>query len=152
MKTDILKFLRHATPFLLVIALWRLAVPIWNPAGVLALIPIFYCSFVRPTSWFPLISVIFCFLIDYNSNTTLFWTALYCFAYAVNGFQGYIDLTRTSDRAFVPFVVFFGIGVLLLLCSHIGWSNLGRGIWIFVWVSTLYTPITAVIERAQYDR
>lgn len=152
MKTDILKFLRRATPFLLVIALWRLIMPIWNPAGVLAFIPIFYCSFVRPTPWFPLVSVIFCFLIDYNSNTTLFWTALYCFTYAVNGFQGYVDLTRASDRAFVPFVVFFGVGTLLLFCSHMGWANLGRDIWMFVWVAALYTPITAVIERAQDDR
>lgn len=152
MKTDILKFLRRATPFLLVIALWRLVMPIWNPSGVLALIPIFYCSFVRPTPWFPLVSVIFCFLIDYNSNTTLFWTALYCFTYAVNGFQGYVDLTRASDRAFVPFVVFFGVGTLLLFCSHMGWANLGRDIWMFVWVAALYTPITAVIERAQDDR
>lgn len=152
MKTNILNFLRRVTPFLLVIVLWRLSAPIWNPAGVLALIPIFYCSFVRPTPWFPLVSIIFCFLIDYNSNTTLFWTALYCFTYAVNGFQGYIDLVRAADRAFVPFVVFFGLGTLLLFFSHPGWANLGRETWTFVWTALLYTPITAVIQRAQNDR
>ena len=46
-KYKIIKFLRDAFPFIAVIVLWRLSVAFWNPAGILAIIPIFYCSFVR---------------------------------------------------------------------------------------------------------
>jgi hypothetical protein len=43
MNTKIVHFLRGAMPWLAVIILWRLSNWFWNPAGVLALIPIFYC-------------------------------------------------------------------------------------------------------------
>lgn len=41
MKKKIINFLCAAFPFIAVLVLWRLAVPFWNPAGILAMIPIF---------------------------------------------------------------------------------------------------------------
>ena len=78
MKNNIIKSLRIMFPFLLTIALWRLSTPFWNPGGILALIPIFYCVFVRHMPWFGIFGAIMCFLIDYKFNTTGFWLAIYC--------------------------------------------------------------------------
>lgn len=151
MKHNIVHFLRAAFPFLAVVFLWRLSDPIWNPAGMLALIPIFYCSFVRPVRWFAPFAMLACFLIDYKFDTLCYWTALYCLLYAVNGFQSYIDLTRMDRNAFQAFAVFFGAALLILVATHISFSNIFKMIWLFVWAAALYIPITMLIKRADND-
>lgn len=152
MKKSIIDFLRAAFPFITVIILWRLAVPFWNPAGILAIIPIFYCSFVRPVPWFAPFAVLFCFLIDYRFDTLAYWTAAYCLFYAINGFQSFIDLTRTDKNALNIFMVFFGVATLILTLTGFSVSNLMRAVWLFAWVATLYIPITALIKRMCDDR
>ena len=152
MKKNIIDFLRAAFPFITVIILWRMSVPFWNPAGILAIIPIFYCSFVRPVPWFAPFAVLFCFLIDYRFDTLAYWTAAYCLFYAINGFQSFIDLTRTDKNALNIFMVFFGVATLILTLAGFSVSNLMRAIWLFAWVSTLYIPITALIKRVCDDR
>jgi hypothetical protein len=117
------KFLKTAFPFLAVILLWRLSVPFWNPGGVLAMIPIFYFSFIRPAGWFALFAAVFCFLIDYKSDTLLFWTAFYCLFYAANGLQGFVDLTRQKNDGILVFLGFFCTAAFLL--ALIGWSGAG---------------------------
>ena len=72
MTTKLINFLRISFPFLLTVALWRLSGNFWNPAGILAIIPIFFCSFVRPVNWFGLFSVFMCFVIDYKFETVCF--------------------------------------------------------------------------------
>lgn len=152
MKKSIIDFLRATFPFITVIILWRLSVPFWNPAGILAIIPIFYCSFVRPVPWFAPFAALFCFLIDYRFDTLAYWTAAYCLFYAINGFQSFIDLTRTDKNALNIFMVFFGVATLILTLAGFSVSNLMRAIWLFAWVSTLYIPITALIKRVCDDR
>ena len=152
MKKSIIDFLRAAFPFITVIILWRLSVPFWNPAGILAIIPIFYCSFVRPVPWFAPFAAVFCFLIDYRFDTLAYWMAAYCLFYAINGFQSFIDLTRTDKNALNIFMVFFGVATLILTLAGFSVSNLMRAIWLFAWVSTLYIPITALIKRVCDDR
>lgn len=152
MKKNIVNFLRAVFPFITVIILWRLAVPFWNPAGILAIIPIFYCSFVRPVPWFAPFAVLFCFLIDYRFDTLAYWTAAYCLFYAINGFQSFIDLTRTDKNALNIFMVFFGVATLILTLAGFSVSNLMRAVWLFAWVATLYIPITALIKRVCDDR
>ena len=44
---NVVPILKKFLPFLMTIFLWRLSVYFWNPAGILALIPIFYYTFVR---------------------------------------------------------------------------------------------------------
>ena len=152
MKKNIIDFLRAAFPFITVIILWRLSVPFWNPAGILAIIPIFYCSFVRPVPWFAPFAALFCFLIDYRFDTLAYWTAAYCLFYAINGFQSFIDLTRTDKNALNIFMVFFGVATLILTLAGFSVLNMMRAIWLFAWVSTLYIPITALIKRVCDDR
>ena len=152
MKKNIVNFLRAAFPFITVIILWRLSVPFWNPAGILAIIPIFYCSFVRPVPWFAPFAALFCFLIDYRFDTLAYWTAAYCLFYAINGFQSFIDLTRTDKNALNIFMVFFGVATLILTLTGFSVLNMMRAIWLFAWVSTLYIPITALIKRVCDDR
>lgn len=144
-------FLRKISPFLAVIILWRLQLHFWNPAGILAIIPVFYYSFVRPTPWMPLCSILFCFLIDYTSDTKLFWTCAYFIAYAVNGFQYFIDLQRADKNALIPFMIFLGAALFILMVSNLSWTMMGRSIWLFLWISFLYLPITKLLAKVHGD-
>lgn len=151
MIKNIISFLCKISPFLSVIILWRLQLHFWNPGGILAIIPIFYYSFVRPTDFFPLFSIIFCFLIDYSFDTKLFWTTMYFIIYAVNGFQYFIDLQRTDKNSVVPFMIFFGLSLFVLLIINLSWVVLFRCIWMFLWVSFMYIPITNLIKKVHAD-
>lgn len=144
-------FLQPAIPFLLILVFWYLSNPWLNPGGVLAIIPIFYCSFIRKVPYISLYSIIFCFLIDYKFTTILFWTLLYCICYSINGIQNIIDLTKTELNGFVIFLCFFGLSSFLLTFYFFSFANLLYGAWIFLLVSALYLPITSVIKVIKND-
>lgn len=131
-------------PFLITLMLWRLSASFWNPAGILALITIFFYSFVKPVDWFPVFGLLICFLIDYRCDLPLFWTIMYCLFYAVNGFQNYIDATRLYNNAIYLFMGFIGLGFFILMFSGLTWVGILNNLWLFVWLSVLYTPITAL--------
>ena len=152
MTTKLINFLRISFPFLLTVALWRLSGNFWNPAGILAIIPIFFCSFVRPVNWFGLFSVFMCFVIDYKFETVCFWLAMYCLFYAINSFQNFIDITRMEANGFFAFTVFLGVTTLIQVLSNFTFITLLDGIWMWILVSVLYIPITNLIKRVQNDR
>lgn len=139
----IIPFLKNSMPFLMTLILWRLSVYFWNPAGILALIPIFYYTFVRPINGFALFAFIFCFLIDYRCNLPLLWSSIFCLFYAISGFQNYIDIQHMDNNAQLGFMIFSGIGILLLIFSGLTWMNLINNIWLFIWLNVLYIPITS---------
>ena len=151
MKENIIHFLRLAFPFLLTIGLWRLSSPFWNPAGVLAIIPIFICSFVRPTHWFPLFSVLMCVCLDYNFETVCFWLAIYCLFFSINSFQTYIDITRMDNYGLLAFMVFFGLSLFVQTVANFSFVNILRGMWIFAVACTIYIPTAKLIQRVEYD-
>ncbi len=151
MKERLIEFLRAAFPFLLTIGLWRLSDPFWNPAGILAIIPIFVCSFVRPVNWFPIFSVLMCLAIDYKFETVCYWIAMYCLFYAINGFQSLIDLTRIDKHAILVFMMFFGTAVFIQLICNFTLPNVVRAMWMFVWCTILYLPINILIQRWRHD-
>ena len=152
MMTRFVNFIRIAFPFLAVIFLWRLSIPFWNPGGILALIPIFYCTFIRPVPWFMPFAMLFCFLIDYNLNTLCYWTAIYCACYAINGFQFIVDLPELDYNAIDFFMVFIGVGLFISEIAHINWAVFGRLVWTFAWLVALYLPITNIIRTVKNDR
>ena len=151
MKKFLIDFLRDSFPFLLTVALWRLSVPFWNPAGILAIIPIFFCSFVRPIAWFPIFSVLMCMVIDYKFETVCFWLAMYCLFYAINSFQNIIDITRMDMNGLFAFTVFFGIGILIQIITNFTFLTLIFGVWIVLFACLLYIPITNLIQRIRHD-
>ena len=134
--------LKKSLPFLMTLILWRLSVYFWNPAGILALIPIFYYTFVRHVHSFAFFGLVFCFLIDYRCNLPLFWTILFCLFYALSNFQNYVDMKNMDNNALYMFMSFIGIGILFLIFSGLSWLNFVNNVWLFVWMSILYTPIT----------
>ena len=148
MKYKLLNFLRVATPWLTVLILWRLSVSFWNPGGMLALIPIFYCSFVRPVSYFAPFALLFCFLIDYKCETLVFWTSLYCLFYATNGFQTFFDVTKIDKNAIHVFMIFLFFGLIILLVSNFTFYGLLETVWFGCWESVIYIPVTELIKRA----
>ena len=136
--------LKQMAPFLITLFLWRLSIYFWNPAGILCLIPVFYYTFVRHVKNFAIFGLIFCFLIDYRGDLALFWTCLFCLFYAINGFQKYIDFQNTDNNAIYMFMAFIGIGFFLLSAYGFSWTNFVNNLWLFLWLSILYTPITAL--------
>lgn len=151
MKSKTVNFLYIAFPFLLTIWLWRFSLPFWNPAGILSIIPIFYCSFVRPINWFGAFSVLICLCLDYKFETVCFWIAIYCLFYAINSFQNIIDITRMNNNGISAFMIFFGTSIFILVLTNPTLHNLMYAIWIFIWTTTLYTPIIATIKKLQDD-
>ena len=152
MKDKIVNFLFASSPFWSTLILWRLSTNFWNPGGILALIPIFYFSFIKKIPYFSVYAVILCFLIDYKFETLVFWTALYCFFYALNGFQTYIDLTKIDNNAIIIFMIFLGLGLLILLIPNITFLNLVNTIWVFTWSILMYLPIITITNRMYNDR
>lgn len=151
MKENIVNFFRAAFPFLLTIGLWRLAHPFWNPAGILAIVPVFICSFARPVNWFPIFSVLMCVCIDYNFETVCFWLAMYCLFFAINGFQTYIDITHMDKYGILAFMVFFGVAVFIQVITNFTFINILRGGWMFIMATAIYIPTAKLIERVQHD-
>ena len=151
MKKNLIDFLRVSFPFLLTIGLWRLSVPFWNPAGILAIVPIFFCSFVRPVNWFGIFSVLMCLCIDYKFETVCFWVAVYCLFYAINGFQSLVDLTRMDKNGLPAFMFFLGINIIIQVFANFSFTSFLRGTWMFIFVCALYMPITLLIQRVRHD-
>ncbi|MCM1294428.1 MAG: hypothetical protein NC311_02605 [Muribaculaceae bacterium] len=151
MTENLIKFLRAAFPFLLTIALWRLSSPFWNPGGILALIPVWYYVFVRRVPWFGLFGLIVCFLIDYKFNTIFLWTSIYCLFYAANGFQSVVDMTQMERDAVAAFMVFIGFGILIAVGTAFSFTNILRGVWMFLFASALYIPIIQLTKRVRHD-
>ena len=143
----VIYFLRKIWPFLITLILWRLSASFWNPAGILALTTVFFYSFVKPIDWFPLFSLFICFLIDYRCNLPLFWTIMYCLFYAINGFQNYIDAMHMPKDGLYLFMAFIGFGFFILMFSGLNWVVISNNLWLFIWLSILYTPITALDKR-----
>lgn len=152
MKENIVNFLRAVFPFLSVIFLWRLSVSFWNPGGILAIIPIFFCTFIKPVRYFMPFGLLFCFLIDYNIGLLCYWTAIYCLCYALNGFQSFIDIQHRDFNSIDMFMAYIGIGLILSEIAHLNWTVFGRTIWMFMWMTILYLPITQLISGVRNDR
>ena len=152
MKENVINFLRAIFPFISVVFLWRLAIPFWNPGGILAIIPIFYCTFIRPVRWFMPFGLVFCFVLDYNMGSLCYWTALYCLCYALNGFQSFIDFEHRDLNSLDMFMVYIGIGIIVSEITHLNWTTFGRMLWAFIWVVALYLPITRLIGGVHHDR
>lgn len=151
MRKNIVDILRKIFPFLFTVALWRLSVPWLNPAGVLAIIPIFYCSFIKPVPYFTPFAILFCFLLDYKFDTLFLWTICYCLYYAVMNIQNFIDLTNTNKNGIYAFMLFFGSIVFFITIGHISLLNLFSGTAMFLITTCMYIPITILIKAAQDD-
>ena len=151
MNANVTDFLRKSFPFLAVLFLWRLSVPVFNPVGILALIPIFYCIFIKPVPWFMPYGMLFCFLMDYSAGTVLFWTALLCLFYAAYGFQNFLDLSQSQKNGIAAFAAFIGLGFIILLLRDFTFANMARMIWMFIWCTALYIPFTQFIRWVRND-
>jgi hypothetical protein len=74
----------------------------------------------------------------------LIWTCIYCLFYAINGFQNFLDIQNADNKALYVFQMFIGIGFVLLMLTGLTWKNLINNIWMFIWISVLYNPITSI--------
>lgn len=151
MKQIVLEILRISFPFLLTIALWRLSTPWINPAGILAIIPIFYCSIIKQTPYFVPFAILFCFFIDYKFDTMMIWTIFFCLFYSVAGFQSIIDFSHTAKNGVYAFMVFIGTVIIFITMYNINVESIFSAVMMFILTSTLYIPITMIIARVKND-
>ena len=151
MKQKIIRFLQVSFPFIISIALWRMSCPWLNSGGILSVIPIFYCSFIRPVPYFAPFALLMCFLLDYKCGTGFTWTIYYCAVYAIATLQTFVDVTHTKKSGVYAFMIFFGIVVLFMFLQHIGFINLLHLVIMFAITSVLYIPTIVTIQAVQND-
>jgi len=141
MKT-LKRILNAIFPFAITLILWRLSAPFWNPCGVLAMVPIFYYSFIVPRPGFIFMALLGCFLVDYSFDTKLFWTSMFAAAYAANYFQTTLRGAVVKADGLWSFMIFMDMCLLILGIGTFfaSWrtSALGQTIWLFVLTSGAY--------------
>ncbi|MBP5485923.1 MAG: hypothetical protein J6Y07_04435 [Alphaproteobacteria bacterium] len=147
----IIKYLRFSFPFLITIALWRLSCPWINPAGLLSIIPIFYCSFIRPVPYFSLFALIMCFLLDYKFGTVFMWTMYYCMCYAIIKLQTIVDLTHTKKFGFYAFSVFLCPVLIFMIVQNINLKTLLYSFIAFAITCIMYIPTVTITRTIQND-
>lgn len=151
------KKIKAVFPYIATIALWHLSGPVFNPFGVLAVIPIFYYTFCeRAKRWFPF-GVFMCFLIDYNAGTLFLFSAFFLFTNAINNIYGVLDNEDGSLFNIKKFNMFlFALAVFLFLYAVFGaahfWSFLFGIIWLYALLVVLYLPLAATFKRVSNDR
>jgi len=142
-------------PFIATLFLWRLSFPVLNPSGILALVPIFYYSLISPRGSFLPMALIGCFLIDYYFDIMLFWTMLFCAFYAAAGLQSHINLAAQKWRGLFFFMIFIGVGLLLLSVWTMfqTWSlrPILQAISMFLTTTVMYIPLTYLLKKAEVN-
>ncbi|MCL2017574.1 MAG: hypothetical protein FWG80_02270 [Alphaproteobacteria bacterium] len=116
-------------PFAITILLWRMSAPVWNPCGILVMVPVFYYSFVRPRSEFLPMAIIGSLILDYNFDTMLFWTILFCAAYAAHYFQTALRGAVQRAGGFWAFSAFMCFGLFSLGISAGSLQSIGTAAW-----------------------
>ena len=62
-------------------------------------------------------------------------------------------MQNADNNALKVFMVFIGTGVILLIFSGLTWMNFINNVWLFIWLSILYTPEhLSFIERITDER
>ncbi len=150
------KLINILLPFIATLFLWRLSFPILNPNGILAFIPIFYYSLIDTRKGFLPMALLGCFLMDYNFDLTLFWTAIFCALYAFAGLQSRINLASQKFHGWVFFMIFIGLGLFIQGVSAMFeiWSLLPifQAALLFVSGSAMYIPLTYLFRKVNYDK
>ncbi|MCL1902008.1 MAG: hypothetical protein FWG18_00075 [Alphaproteobacteria bacterium] len=126
-------------PFAITLVFWRLSTPFWNPCGILAMIPIFYYSFISPRSGFLPFALFICFLIDYNFDTMLFWTSMFAITYSANYFQTVLRVAVTRESGLWSFAAFMGACLVILgiAAFFTTWAFTALGQMIWIWALTV---------------
>jgi len=146
---EIKKLLNILFPFAATILLWRMVVPVLNPAGILAIVPIMYYSFIRTRPEFLPMAILGCFLLDYNFGTMFFWTSLFCIAYAINYLQTATrPIIEIADGQLV-FACFIGLSLFMLGIWVFSWVAIGTAIWMFIITNIFYFAWTKLGDNGR---
>lgn len=146
---NIKQILNAVFPFAITLLLWRMAAPAWNPCGILALVPIYYYSFVRPRDEFLPMAVVGCFLLDYNFDTMLFWTAAFCIAYSANYFQTVLRSAVQAADGLLFFSGFAGACFLILGARAMTWESVGTALWMLALCAAAYRIWGRIMRRME---
>ena len=70
----------------------------------------------------------------------------------LNGFQSFIDIQHRDFNSIDMFMIYIGLGLVFFVIANLNWTTFGRTIWLFIYMTVLYMPITRTIDRVKNDR
>ena len=149
MKIYFKNFFNILFPYIFVIILWYFDF-FWNPNGFLSLIPIFYFSFIKPVDFYFLFSIFFLLVLDYCTDSLLFFTFYYCVIFSINYFQSFIDIKNQKKASHILFLIFVSIPIIILTISNNS-SNIFNSVIFIIWIYILYIIFTKVLEYLKND-
>lgn len=144
MKIYFKNFFNILFPYISVIILWYFDF-FWNPNGFLSLIPIFYFSFIKPVDFYFLFSIFFLLVLDYCTDSLLFFTFYYCVIFSINYFQSFIDITNQKKASHILFLIFISIPIIILTISN-NCLNIFNSVIFIIWIYFLYIMFTKLLE------
>jgi len=149
MKIYLKNFLNNIFPYISVLILWYFNF-FWNPNGYLSLIPIFYFSFIKPINFYFLFSIFFLFIIDYCSDSLLFFSFYYCVIFSINYFQSFIDITNQQNGNHLIFFIFISVPIIILTITN-SFLNIFTSIFFIIWIYFLYIIFIKILEYLKND-
>jgi hypothetical protein len=135
-------------PYVLTLGLWYLTSPILNPFGILAMIPVFYCTFCAKIRGFFPFGFLICFLLDFNAGTMFLFCSAFLLFYAANSAFGITD----AGFGMRPFAIFAALLSSLLFFHEIYDSRFWViTVWlvlIYCWLCMMYMPLAVLLRSA----
>ena len=147
--------IRNIFPFFVTIQLWYLSHPVFNPFGVLVLIPIFYYMFCDYRKYWFGFGFFMCFLLDFNAGTSFLFCSVFLMMNALNIFFGVLE--NSTGYHIRAFNMFLGVMALFLFIYgifgiRVFFSFLLGILWLYVWLFMLYIPMVALFRWVNNDR
>lgn len=145
------KFLKVVFPYLVTVVLWSLSTPVFNPFGILAIIPIFYYMFCNEKPYWFWFGLLMSFMLDFNFDTLFVFCALFLFMNAINGLYGVFD-EKGPVFGIQKFNFFVGtMAAFLLINAVFNEPNflkflLGIGM-IYALLIILYLPVVVLLDK-----
>jgi hypothetical protein len=147
-------------PLFFALILLNLPNNIFNPGGILCLIPIFYYFIYNPKYMNFLMVFFLLLLLDYYQNQNVLWSFLFICFYVALSIQKTIIIKNQNMNSFVFFIVFVAAGCLIqfisiILSVSLEWVDImkifGKELWVIVLLSALYIPFSFIFNKIKID-
>ena len=95
-------------------------------------------------------SIFFLFIIDYCSDSLLFFSFYYCVIFSINHFQSFIDITNQQNGNHLIFFIFISVPIIILTITN-SFLNIFTSIFFIIWIYFLYIIFIKILEYLKND-
>ncbi len=138
-------------PTALLLIFWNLSHPIWNPGGILMVIPAFFFIIYYPNKLPFSIAFLMFLLLDYTNDTLLMHTFLFLLIYGVLGIQNIFNLTQQKMNSWFFFSCIMSCALIIMgAISSIASGaliSLTMLIWTIILTCCLYYPLSLIFNK-----